>query len=134
VEATPAFASGHNLSVVYKHFISSLQSQFGVTYSYSSGRPYNNPNDNRFNKGVTPAYQDLSFNWSYLPTPSLIIYFSCTNLLMRDNIFGYEYSQNLNEQGFYNARAIRAPARNFLFLGIFITLSKERSVNQLPNL
>jgi outer membrane cobalamin receptor len=134
LEATPFFASRHNLSVVYKHFIPYLKSQLGFTYSYASGRPYNNPNNQRFNSAITPSYQDLSFNWSYLPDPSLIIYFSCTNLLSRDNIFGHEYSNELNGQGAYNGRAIRQAATHFLFVGIFITLSKEKSVNQLPNL
>ncbi|HET9487843.1 MAG TPA: TonB-dependent receptor, partial [Chryseosolibacter sp.] len=134
MEATPPFASKHNASIVYKHFITSLRSQSGVTWSYTSGRPYHDPNTPFFNAGKTPAYQDLSFNWSYLPNPSLIIYFSCTNVLGRENIFGYEFSKVLNDEGRYSSRAIGLPAKRFLFIGIFITLSKEKSVNQLPNL
>ena len=134
MEVTPSFASKHNVSVVYKHFITSLRSQSGVTWSYTSGRPYHDPNTTFFNAVKTPAYQDLSFNWSYLPNPSLIIYFSCTNVLGRENIFGYEFSKALNDEGRYGSRAIGLPAKRFLFIGIFITLSKEKSVNQLPNL
>ncbi len=132
--ATPSFASQHNFSLVTKYFIQKIKSQAGITYSYSSGRPYNNPNLEKFNSAKTPAYADLSFNWSYLPTPSLIIHFSCTNVLGRDNIFGYEYSSVLTGEGTYNGRAIRQAAPRFLFLAIFITLSKGKSVNQLPNL
>lgn len=134
VEATPSFASTHNISLVYKHFLTDFKSQFGLTWSYTSGRRYHDPNTKVFNGNTTPAYVDLSFNWSYLPNPALIIYLSCTNLLGRDNIFGYEYSQIPNEQGIYNARAKEQPAKRFLFIGVFITLSKEKSVNQLPNL
>lgn len=133
-KAVPTFASKHNLSIVGKYFVQNLKSQLGATYSISSGRPYHNPNEEKFNSGKTPSYQDLSFNWSYLPKPHLIIYFSCTNVLGRDNIFGYEYSATLNENGQYNSRAIRQPAPRFLFLGIFITLSKDKTTNQLMTL
>lgn len=133
-QATPAFASKHNFSIVGKYFVQDLKSQLGATWSYASGRPYNNPNKEKFNASKTPSYQDLSFNWAYLPKPYLIIYFSCANLLGRDNIFGYEYSNNLNEAGLYNSRAIRQPAPRFLFIGIFLTLTKDKSVNQLPTL
>lgn len=132
--ARPSFASGHNFSVVYKHFITAINSQLGFTYSFTSGRSYNNPNQTKFNNALTPNYSDLSFNWSYLPKPYLILYFSCTNLLGRDNIFGYEYSSEKNTDGFYNSRPIRQAATRFVFLGVFITLSKEKSVNQLPSL
>ena len=133
-QTVPSFASKHNFSIVGKYFVTDLKSQFGATYSFTSGRPYENPNEAGFNTSKTPSYQDLSFNWSYLPKPYLIVYFSCTNLLGRDNIFGYEYGDQLNEQGQYNSRAIRQPAPRFLFLGIFLTLSKDKSVNQLPAL
>ena len=132
--SVPTFASQHNFSAVYKYFVKSLRSQLGWTYSFASGRPYNDPSDVRVNSRRTPAYHDLSFNWSYLPKPYLIIYFSCTNLTGHDNIFGYEYGNVLNDTGDYNRRAIRQPAPRFVFLGIFLTLSKEKSVNQLPTL
>jgi hypothetical protein len=130
----PTFASAHNFSLVYKHFVSKLKSQFGMTYSYTSGRPYNDPNMDQFNGGKTKNYQDLSANVSYLPTSQVIIHFSCTNILGRDNIFGYEFSTTPDVNGLYAGRPIRQPAPRFLFLGIFITLSKEKSVNQLPTL
>lgn len=133
-EAIPSFASKHNFSAVYKHFIKRIKSQIGFTYSFASGRPYYDPNKELFNSSRTPSYQDLSFNLSYLPSTSVIIYVSCTNILRRENIFGYEFSQQKNEQGVYNSRPVGQPAINFLFAGVFITFSKEKSVNQLPNL
>lgn len=133
-EATPTYASKHNFSVVYKHFINKLKSQVGVTYSYGSPRPYNDPNSDQFNAGRTPSYHDLSANVAYLPKNWLIVYVSCTNLLGRDNIFGYQYSDTPDANGVYASEAIKQPARHFLLVGIFITLSKNKSVNQLPNL
>jgi len=132
--SVPYFASAHNFSLVTKYFVQAVKSQLGFTYSYTSGRPYNNPNEEKFNSGTTPYYSDLSFNVAYLPTSSVIFYFSCTNLLGRDNIFGYEYSNQLNDAGQYSSRAIRQPAPRFVFLGIFITFSKNKSINQLPTL
>jgi len=133
-KAIPTFASAHNFSFVYKHFVQRMKSQLGFTYSYTTGRPYNDPNMERFNGGKTPYYSDLSMNIAYLPKPYLIFYFSCTNLLGRDNIFGYEYSPIPDAAGVYNSRAIRQAAPRFVFVGIFITLSKNKSVNQLPSL
>jgi hypothetical protein len=131
---TPTFASAHNLSVVYKHFISKIKSQLGLTYSYTSPRFYNDPNQDVFNGSKTPFYQDLSANISYLPKSFLIVHLSCTNLLGRDNIFGYQYSVMPDADGVYSGRPIRQPAKRFLFLGVLITLSKDKSINQLPTL
>jgi len=134
--AVPSFASAHNFSFVYKHFVTAIKSQLGFTYSYASGRTYFNPNKptDQFNSDKTPSYQDLSANLAYLPKNNLIIYLSCTNLLGRDNVFGYQYSVTPNGQGDYVSRAIRQPAPRFLFIGLFITISKNKSINQLPNL
>ena len=132
--ATPSFASAHNFSLVYKHFITAIKSQLGFTYSYASGRPYNDPNTEKFNGSKTRYYSDVSINIAYLPKPFLILYLSCTNLTGRDNIFGYEFSDVRNDSGIYQSRAIRQAAPRFLFVGIFITLSKDKSVNQLPSL
>ena len=132
--AIPSFASAHNLSFVYKQFIPSLKSQIGLTYSYASGRTYNDPNMEAFNAGKTPYYSDLSMNFSYLPKPYIILHFSCTNLLGRDNIFGYEFGEIPDVSGVYPHRAIRQAAPRFLFIGIFITLSKDKTTNQLPSL
>jgi hypothetical protein len=132
--ATPSFGSQHNLSVVYKHFISALKMQAGMTYSFTSGRPYYNPNNDKFNSDRTPSYQDLSLNIAYLPKPNLIFYFSCTNLLGHDNIFGYQYASTPDANGVYASRATRQAADQFLFVGVFITISKNKSIGQLPNL
>lgn len=131
---TPTFASKHNFSLVYKHFITPLKSQLGVTYSYTSSRAYNDPNLPEFNSGRTPYYMDLSANISYLPKPYLIIHVSCTNLVGRDNIFGYQYSAVPDANGYYPGKPIEQPAKRFLFLAVLITLSKNKSVSQLPNL
>ncbi len=133
-EAPPYFASAHNFSVVFKHFVSSIKSQIGATWSYTSGRPYNNPNQDLFNEGKTKPYYDLSVNISYLARQNLIVYASVTNVFGRENIFGYEYKSTPDNQGIYLGRPVVLAAPRFLFLGIFLTLSKDSVMNQLPYL
>ena len=131
---TPTFASKHNFSFVYKHFISSIKSQIGFTYSFTSGRPYHNPNEDGFNQGRTPNYQDLSFNMAYLFRPSVIFYTSVSNILGNQQVFGYEYNNEPNMNGVFDRVAITPPASRFIFLGVFITIAKDQTMNQLPNL
>lgn len=131
---TPHFAAQHNFSVVYKHFIPILKSQLGLTYTYTSSRPYDDPNEATFMQGRTPAYQDLSANISYLFRQNIILHISASNVLGQEQIFGYEYAATPNENGVFLSRAIRPPAPRFLFAGVFITFSPEAVLNQLPNL
>lgn len=131
---TPGFASAHNFSFVMKKFIDDIKSQIGVTYSFGSGRPYNDLNSEQFMGGRTPAYHDLSFNISYLYSNQVIVHAMVNNVLGINNIYGYEFAEQPNANGVYASRAITPPAPRFIFLGVFITLSKNKGINQLPNL
>jgi hypothetical protein len=133
MEAIPAFASAHNFSYVLKYFVESIKSQIGATYAYGSPRPYHNPNIEGFNQSRTPSYHDLSANISYLLNPKVIFHASVTNILGRDNIFGYRYSATPDVNGVYASEPFRQAARHFIFIGCFITFS-DAKVNQLPNL
>ncbi|MBX2870931.1 MAG: TonB-dependent receptor [Saprospiraceae bacterium] len=133
-EVRPSFSSAHNFSLVVKHFVNSIKSQLGVTYRMASGRPYHNPNQSGFMTEKTPTYHDLSANISYLFKQNIIIHMSATNLLGLDQVFGYEFASQPDAAGYFSSRAIRPPAKRFLFLGVFITLSKEKVLNQLPTL
>lgn len=132
--AVPSFAARHNLSVVYKQFFSSLKTQVGASLRYNSGRPFNNPNQDEFNGGLTKEFVDLSMNFAYLHRPHVIVYFSLTNLLGRDNVFGYEFEENPGQDNYFNSRPITQPAKRFAFLGVFITLTRDKSKNNLDNL
>lgn len=131
---TPSFASTHNFSVVVKKFINSIKSQVGCTYSFASPRTFNDPNNDQFLSGRTPSYHDLSFNISYLYSNQIIIHAMVNNALGINNIFGYEFASEPNENGSYASRPITPAAPRFIFLGVFITLSKNKGINQLPNL
>ncbi len=126
------FSSAHNMSFVIKKFIPSIKSQLGATYSLTSGRPYEDPNRAGFNESRTNWYHDLSFNMAYLPVPSVVIYFSATNLLGQDQVFGYRFADAPNESGVLASEAIKLPAKRFLFLGCFWTIGAFNK--QLENL
>ncbi|WP_369765437.1 TonB-dependent receptor domain-containing protein [Flavobacterium sp. WC2429] len=134
VAATPSFVADHSLSIVTKYWISDWRSQIGFTNSFSSGRPYNNPNETQFMNGKTKSYNSLSFNWAYLISAQKILYFSVSNVLGTQNVFGYDYAKDPNAAGYYNRKTITPTADRFFFVGFFWTISKDKKDNQLKNL
>ena len=133
-QVTPSFVADHSLSIVTKYWINDWKSQIGFTNSYSSGRPYNNPNEAKFMNGKTKSYNSLSFNWAYLVSQQKILYFSVSNVLGSQNVFGYEYANNPDNTGFYNRKEIVPTADRFFFVGFFWTISNDKKDNQLRNL
>ena len=133
-EVTPSFVSKQSLSLVTKYWISDWKSQVGFTQQFSSGRPYNNPNETAFMNGKTKTYSSLSFNWAYLLSQQKILYFSVSNVLGTKNIFGYDYANTLNGSGVYERKAITPTADRFFFVGFFWTISNNKKDNQLKNL
>ena len=133
-QVTPSFVADHSLSIVTKYWINEWKSQIGFTNSYSSGRPYNNPNEAKFMNGKTKSYNSLSFNWAYLVSQQKILYFSVSNVLGSQNVFGYEYANNPDNTGFYNRKEIIPTADRFFFVGFFWTISNDKKDNQLRNL
>ncbi|MCL6265490.1 TonB-dependent receptor [Flagellimonas myxillae] len=132
--ATPNFAPEHSLSVVTKYFVTKLRSQIGMSYSYGSGRPYDNPNTPDFLAEKTKAYNNLSFNWAYLIDQQKILYFSVNNVLGFRNVNNYQYSDTPNVDGIFDRRAITPAADRFFFVGFFWTISTDGRSNQLDNL
>ena len=132
--ARPPFLSQHNFSFVVKHFVESIRTQLGATFNYASSRLYHNPNLEGFQNSKTPAFQDVSINAAILLKQNIILYMSSSNIFGRDNIFGYEYASEPNEQDRFEGRVIGQGARRFIFFGLFITLTKDNDANQLDNL
>lgn len=133
-EVTPSFVANHSLSLVGKYWIDALKSQLSITNSYTTGRPYNNPNETAFMNGKTKSYNNLSMSWAYLLSSQKILYFSLSNVLGTQNVFGYEYANSPDATGFYTRRAITPTADRFVFLGFFWTISNDKKDNQLKNL
>lgn len=134
-EVQPSFAPKHNLSVVVKHFVPSLKSLIGTSFAYNDGYSYTNPNvDKSEMNSKTKSFQNLSLSWSYLPKPNVIIHLACTNVLGRDNVFGYSFSPKANTEGIFESIPQGQTAPRFLFLGVFFTFSKDKTANNLNNL
>ena len=131
---TPNFVANHSLSVVSKWWINKLKSQLSITNSFSSGRPYNNPNEANFMASRTKSYNNLSLGWAYLLSQQKILYVSVSNVLATQNVFGYEYANAVNTNGIYERREIRPTADQFFFVGFFWTISDNKKDNQLNNL
>lgn len=134
LEATPSFIAKHNFSLVTKYWVESLKTQVGVTYSFNSGRPYDNPNTNDFMSEQTKLYNNLSLSCAYLLSPQKILYFSVSNVLGNQNVFGYNYANTPDTAGQFQRQAITPTADRFFFIGFFWTISDNKNTNQLDNL
>jgi len=133
-QVTPSFVANHNFSIVTKYWINKLKSQLSTTYSFNSGRPYNNPNQTEFMNEKTKSYNNFSLSWSYLLSQQKILFFSVSNVLGANNIFGYQYANSPDSNGVFQRQAITQPADRFFFVGFFWTISDNKKSNQLDNL
>jgi hypothetical protein len=127
--AVPTFASRHNLSVVGKYWIQKLHTQVGGTYSYGSPRAYYDPNRPGYNQGRTPSFQDLSLNLSYVTSIRknlTIVHLSCSNVLGRDNVFGYRYAPTPDANGHYNSVPMMPSAPRMFFAALLISINKKQ--------
>ena len=131
---TPSFANKHNASLVTKYWINDWRSQVGATYTFASGRPYDNPNSVKFMDGKTKTYNSLSVNWSYLISQQKILFVSVSNILGIKNTYGYNYANTPDINGTFQRQAIVPSADRFFFVGFFWTISDDKTKNQLDNL
>lgn len=118
--ATPPFAPEHTLNMAMKYELKNIRSRIGGTYMFSSGRTYINPNNPSFLSDKTPAYHNLSFNFSYLTSVFknfTVIFVSLNNILGIQNTWGYRYSSD----GLSRLAVIPSAYRSF-FAGMFISI------------
>ncbi|WP_333808249.1 TonB-dependent receptor [Flavobacterium sp.] len=133
-QVTPSFVANHNFSIVTKYFLSKWRSQISATYSFNSGRPYDNPNVAEFMSERTKSFNNLSLSWAYLVSQQKILFLSVTNLLGTENVFGYQYANSPDVSGQFQRQAITQPASRFIFVGFFWTISDNKKTNNLNNL
>jgi len=128
----PTFAARHSLNVVGKYYVQRLHTQLGFTYSYGSGRRYQDPNRPGYNQSTLPAYQDLSLNAAYLTHwfgQFTIVYVSASNVLNRQNVYGYTFAGTPDASGQFRGTAVLPPAPRMLFVGVFISINKTTKVD-----
>ena len=103
----PNYASRHNLRLSAKYGLG--KTIVGVTESYASGRHYP--------QGVTPHYNSLDVNVTWLLHPKVIVYTSISNVLGRRNIFGFRN----------DGTSITATRDRFFYIGIFVSLKNNKA-------
>ena len=106
-ERTPDYASRHNLRLTAKYAIG--KTIIGLAESYTSGR--------RFPQAVTPYYNSVDVNLTYLLSPKVIIYTSLNNIFGRTNVFRY------NPEG----SPVTASRDRFFYIGIFVSLKNNKA-------
>lgn len=134
----PNFAANHTASLVTKRWVTKWSTGFNFTYSFATGRPYYNFQQNNAtgkfqiaDQGETKQFHTLGFSMNYVrqvKTTNAVFVASVTNVLNRDNIFGYNYSYS----GQYK-EAIRPPANQFFFIGLFLSWGIDRTQDAINN-
>lgn len=123
--AMPDFVSRHNLSLVYKRWIEAITTQVALSYTYASGRNYDDPADADFMAGKTPAIHDLSGNLSYITDLFgwfTVVHFSVNNILGLEHIYGYRYPEPAEAEESVQAIPVSNPVQRTIILGLFISI------------
>jgi hypothetical protein len=127
----PFFISRHNLSVVYKYYISKTDSYISAGYEYASGRPYINPNTDMTSLESTKSYNNLSisvFHFTKVFGKFTMIFAQVSNLLGSENIFGYRYSKYPDESGVYESAPVLPVSRRFFLIGLFVSFTGKPEI------
>ncbi len=122
-KATPYFISDHNFSVVGKYWVNKINTQFGASFTAASGRPFNDPNSQKFNGERTKMYSDLSLNMShvfYIGNQYSVLYCSVNNVLGNDNVLSYRPTNITDAQGNYSLIPVKRDLKRFVFIGLFL--------------
>jgi len=133
---TPNFAAKHSASFVLKKFVTKLKTNFNMSYSFASGRPYYNivfdGVQNKYivaDKGQTINYNNLSLSFNYLPNIGKkdaktfgVLVLSINNILGQKQVFNYEYGAISG-----NKQAIVPPSKRFVFIGYFLSFGTDRT-------
>ncbi|WP_232825903.1 TonB-dependent receptor [Chitinophaga alhagiae] len=125
-EVQPDFAAQHTATLVYKHYIPSVQLNVGATYSFATGRPYYNPNrpESEFMKDRTRHLNTLSLNVNYLTTVGkafTVFVFTMSNVLGNDQEYGFRYSSDKLRR-----RMVGPMAPRFFYVGMFMSFGIDR--------
>ena len=126
--ATPTFISNHNISLITKKWFEKIQTSFNMTYAFTSGRPYYNPNNKVFLSDRTPAVHNVSIQSSKLASIKgnlVIFYASIDNILNTKNVFTYRYTTDGKTRYSVGPQSYRS-----FFIGTQIMLSKKAKVDK----
>ena len=136
----PDFVANHVASLVLKKFWTKYMFGINGTYTYSSGRPYINRNEtnvSNFMQDKTMAYHNVSISANYIKTirkAFTVFVLSINNPFGFKQVYGYNYAtKDLNNNGNFYRREITPTARQFLFLGMFMSFGIDRTQEAIDN-
>jgi vitamin B12 transporter len=127
--ATPTFAARHSLVASGRYFWNKTHMQFGSVFTYNSPRRYYDPNLAGFNQATTPPFEDLSLSATYVTSfwqQFTVLSLSVSNVLGRDNVYGYNYSAVPDAAGRYLGVPIIPAAPRLITLALVLTLAKHQ--------
>ncbi len=127
----PFFISKHNLSIVYKYYISKTDSYISAGYEYASGRPYTDPNIDMTTMKTTKSYNNLSlsiFHFTKIFEKFVMIFAQANNLLGSENIYGYRYSKYPDGTGVYGSTPVIPVSKRFYLVGLFVSFTGKPEI------
>ena len=139
-QVQPDFVATHTANFVFKKFW--IKKMFGIngTYTFATGRPYYNPNlqeAENFMSEKTQPYHNFSISANYLRTIKKVFsvwVLSVNNPFGFKQVYGYNYAfRDLNQNNNYFSKPITPPAKQFIFLGVFLSWGIDRSQEAIDN-
>lgn len=115
--ASPRFDITHNLTAVGELSFA-LRWRMGISYRYATGKPYTD-GPAVYHNARTPDYHKVDANLSYVRSffgnNMTVFYLAASNLLGRENIFDYTYSED-----FQRRVAVKSSMRRSVYFGVSI--------------
>jgi vitamin B12 transporter len=135
----PSFAARNNGSIVLKKFVTNIMTGFNVSYTFSEGRPYYNPNKpiNEFLSDRTKPFHTIGFSCNWLPKLPFkntfgVVVLSVNNVLGFKQQYGYNYS-SIPHDGLYRSAEVTPPSKRFFFLGFFLNFGVDNRQDVINN-
>jgi outer membrane cobalamin receptor len=124
-EVTPDYVAKHSAAFVLKYWMGFINTQASLTYNFSSGRPYNDPNSSSFMDKHTQPIHDVSGSLSYITNIFgyfTVVHLSVSNILGLENIYSYRYSATPNGSGIFESIPVKSPIQRTVIIGAFISI------------
>ena len=128
---TPSYVSLHTLSIAYKHYIELSDSYLSMGYTFSSGRPYIDPNISHVVQERTRAYHDLGFSifhFTEIFGKFTMLFAQVTNVFGTNNVYGYRFATTPDMSGIYRSEPILPVAKRFFLVGIHLSFTGQTDI------
>ncbi len=125
----PSYVAKHNFSVVTKYWIEQWKSQVSMTYNFTTPRHFYNIDTTDKIVYKSSQIHNVSMSWAYLLSAQKILYASVDNLLGRNPVYAYQFTQQGGQPD-----VINPTAKRFVYIGFMWTISSNKKSNQLDNL